>query len=83
MWWSRARWRDWRFPVEDLGGHRQFHLLWGQALGRISAEEHTNIFLDEPGGVIGSQDDACVEAQRRIGKRLYHHAADRSGLKAG
>jgi hypothetical protein len=43
-------------------------------LGGISAKEHAHIFLDEPGGVIGSQDHACVEAQRRIGKRLYDHA---------
>jgi len=53
---------------------RQFHLLWSQVLGRISAEEHTNIFLDEPGAVIGSQDHAGVEAQRRVGKRLYDYA---------
>ena len=71
--WSRPRGRDWRFPVQDSGGRRQFHLLWWQALGRISAEEHTNIFLYEPGGVICSQDHACVEAQRRIGERLYDH----------
>jgi hypothetical protein len=71
---SRPRPRDWRFPAQDSGGRRQFHLLWWQALGRISAEEHTNIFLDEPGGVIGPQDHACVKAQRRIGKRLYHYS---------
>jgi hypothetical protein len=69
----RPRPRDWRFPAQDSGGRRQFHLLWSQALGRISAEEHTNIFLDEPGGVIGPQDHVCVEAQRRIGERLYDH----------
>jgi hypothetical protein len=28
----------------------------------------------EPGAVIGSQDHACVEAQRRIGKRLCNYA---------
>jgi hypothetical protein len=29
--------------------------------------------VDEPGAVIGSQDHACVEAQRRIEKGLYDH----------
>src|ERR1700730_732305 len=71
---SRPRRWDWRFPAQDLGGRRQFYLLWWHALWRIFAEEHSNIFLYEPGGVIGSQDHACVEAQRRIGERLYDHA---------
>jgi hypothetical protein len=55
------------------GGQRQFHPLWRQALGCISAEEHPNIFVYEPGGVIGSHDHACFETQQRIGKRLYDH----------
>lgn len=38
---SSPRRRDWRFQAQDLGGDRQFHLLGWQALGRISAEEHT------------------------------------------
>jgi hypothetical protein len=71
--WSRPRRRDWHFPAQDLGGRRQFHLLGWQALGQISAKEHADIFLYEPGGVIGSQDHACVEAQRRIGKWLYDY----------
>jgi len=33
----------------------------------------TDVFLYEPGRVVSSQDHACLEAQRRIGKRLYHH----------
>jgi len=70
---SMARRRDWRFPAQDSGGQRQFHLLWWQALGRIFSEEHSDVFLYEPGGVVSSQDHACLEAQRRIGKRLYHH----------
>jgi hypothetical protein len=45
-------------------------LFWWQALGGIFAKEHSNVFLYEPGGVVGSQDHACFEAQRRIGKRL-------------
>ena len=44
-----------------VGGQRQFHLLWRQVLGGISAEEHANIFLDEPGTVIGPKDHACVK----------------------
>lgn len=40
-------------------------------MGRISAEEHTNIFLYKPRGVIHSQ---CCEAQRGIRRRLYDHA---------
>ena len=59
------------FTDQHLGGDRQFHLVWWQALGGISAEEHAHIFLYEPRGVIGSQDHTCVEAQRRIGKRFY------------
>jgi hypothetical protein len=82
---SRAQGRDWRFPAQNLGGRRQFHLLWWQALGRIFAEEHSNVFLYEPGGVIGSQDHACFEAQRCIGNGHYDHTvrmkASRSGLR--
>jgi hypothetical protein len=33
----------------------------------------TRIFVYEPGGVIGSHDHACFEAQQRIGKRPYDH----------
>ena len=60
------------FQPKTLGGRRQFHLIGWQALGRISAKEHAHIFLDEPRGVVSSQDHASVEAQRRIGKRLHH-----------
>ena len=85
MCWSMARRREWGLPAQDLGGRRQLHLLWWHALGRIPAEEHTNVFLYEPGGVVGSQDHACFEAQRCIGKRLYDHTvrmkAWRSGLR--
>ena len=70
---SRARRRVCPFPAQDSGGLRQFHLLWWQALGRIFAEEHSNVFVYEPGVVIGSHDHACFEAQRCIGKRLYDH----------
>jgi hypothetical protein len=48
-------------------------LVWWQALGRKLAEEHSNVFLYEPGGVVGPQDHARLEAQRCIGKRLYDH----------
>jgi hypothetical protein len=46
--------------------------------GRIGAsyfrrKDHANIFVYEPEGVIASDDHACFEAQRRIGKRLYDH----------
>ena len=47
----RGQGRDggyWPFTDQDLGGDRQFHLVWWQALGGISAEEHAHIFLDEP-----------------------------------
>jgi hypothetical protein len=57
--------------AQNLGGQRQFHLLWSRVLGRISAKEHADIFLYARGGIIGSQDHACVEGERRIGKRLY------------
>ena len=73
------------FSAQDSGGQRQFHLLWWQALGCIFAEEHSNVFLYEPGGVVGSQDHACFEAQRCIRKGLYDHTvrmkAWRSGLR--
>lgn len=52
-------------------------------LGRISTEEHANIFLNEPGRVIGSQDHTCVEAQRRVGKRLYDYAISMNIQKKG
>jgi hypothetical protein len=70
---SMARRRDWRFPAQDAGGRRRLHLPWWQALGCIFAEEHSNVFLYEPGGVVGSQNHACFEAQRCIRKRLYYH----------
>jgi hypothetical protein len=70
---SRARLRDCPFPAQDSGGRRQFHLLWWQALGLIFAEEHSNVFVYEPGVIIGSHDNARFEAQRCIGKRLYDH----------
>jgi hypothetical protein len=41
------------------------------------------IFVYEPGGVIGSQDHACFEAQRRIGKRFYHHIVGENRDAAG
>jgi hypothetical protein len=68
-----ARRTDCLFQADNLGGQGQFHSLWWQALGRILAEEHSNVFLYEPGGVIGSHDHAGFEAQRRVGKRLYDH----------
>jgi hypothetical protein len=71
--WSRARRRDWRFPVQDSGGWRRLYLLGWQALGRKLAEEHANVFVYEPGAVVGSHNHACLEAQRRIGTRLYDH----------
>jgi hypothetical protein len=42
--------RDCRFPAQNWGGRRQFDLLWWQALGRIFAEERSNVFVYEPGG---------------------------------
>jgi hypothetical protein len=65
----KATTEGWRFPAQDLGGRRQFHLLWWQALGGISAEEHTNIFVHEPGGVIGSHDPRVFDQkpQRIVG----------------
>ena len=68
-----ARRIDGLFRADNSGGQRQFHSPWWQALGCIFAEEHSNVFLYEPGGVVGSQDHACFEAQRCIGKQLYDH----------
>jgi len=80
-----ARRIDCLFHADNSGGQRQFRWLWWQALGRIFAEEHSNVFLYEPGGVVGSQDHACFEAQRCIGKQLHDHTvrmkAWRSGLR--
>ena len=42
------------FSSPKLGGQRHFHSLWWQALRRIFAEEHANVFVYEPGCVIGS-----------------------------
>jgi hypothetical protein len=82
---STARRIDCLFQADNSGGHRQSNWLWWYALGRILAEEHSNVFLYEPGGVVGSQDHACFEAQRCIGKQLYDHTvrmkAWRSGLR--
>jgi hypothetical protein len=82
---SSTRRIDCLFHADNSGGQRRFGSLWGQALGRILAEEHSNVFLHEPGGVVGSQDHACFEAQRCIGKQLYDHTvrmkAWRSGLR--
>lgn len=70
---SRARRRVCPFPAQDSGGRRQFHLLWWQALGRVFAEEHSDVFVYEPGVIVSSHDHACFEAQRNIGNRLYDH----------
>jgi hypothetical protein len=47
-----------------FGGSR-----WGAYLWRNMRA----VFVYEPGAVIGSQDQACFEAQRCIRKRLYDH----------
>jgi len=70
---SRARRTDCLFQADNSGGHRQSNWLWWYALGCTFAEEHSNVFLYEPGGVVGSQNHACFEAQRCIRKRLYDH----------
>ena len=82
---SPARGTNCLFPADNSSSQRQFRSLWWQALGCIFAEEHSNVFLYEPGRVIGSQDHACFEAQRCIGKQLYDHTVRmkpwRSGLR--
>ena len=82
---SPARRTDYLFQADNSGRQRQFYSLRWQALGRIFAEEHSNVFLSEPEGVVGSQDHACFEAQGCIGKGLHDHAvrmkAWRSGLR--
>jgi hypothetical protein len=70
---SRAGRTDCPFQADNWRGQRRSHPHWWQALGRIFTEEHSNVFLYEPGGVVGSQDHACSEAQRCIGKGLYDH----------
>jgi hypothetical protein len=65
---------DWRFPAQDLGGRRQFHLLWWQALGRISAEEQANIFLYVPEVLSALKITHVLKHKRRIGKRLCDYA---------
>ena len=56
---------------QGSSGRRQFHLHWGKALRRISTEKHSDVFLYEPGGLIGSRDHACPKAQGRLGKRVH------------
>jgi hypothetical protein len=41
------------------------------------AEEHSNVFVYEPGVIIGPHYHACLEAQRCIGKRLNDHTVSR------
>jgi hypothetical protein len=78
-----ARRIDGLFRADNSGGQRQFHSPWWQALGCIFAEEHSNVFLYEPGGVVGSQDHAGFEAQRCIGKQLYDHTVRMKSWRSG
>ena len=48
-----------------------FTWFGGSRREEYRAEEHSDIFLYEPRGIIGSQDHIGVEAQRRIEKRLH------------
>jgi hypothetical protein len=50
-----------------------------------AAEQDPNVFVYEPGVIIGSHDHACFEAQRCIGKRLYEHTVSMktSGRRLG